>query len=213
MLDVADPSLGIDLQIHDVRQRTFAVTTKTSRKHILRTGYIGPCVAFYGVNDKGVAFMAHLDGSIGDSHLLTARLMHETKKDLSGFSLYFTTNYFLLVRLTALAMIVCSYKFFPSLNLCIWLALLACAADWCFRSIALVYLYSYRTFKTVRVMPREPDGFGFRVEVSVDAALKSGPARPSIEKISGKESFKNYRPPNNKKRELTDLSPCPPSQF
>jgi hypothetical protein len=50
---------------YNVRQRTFAVTTKRDRLSRLRTGYLGPCVAFYGLHaGKGVAFVSHVDGNL-----------------------------------------------------------------------------------------------------------------------------------------------------
>lgn len=187
--------------IHNVPERTFAVTTKDNPKHILRTGNIGPCVAFYGFNQNGVAFMSHLDGMFKNSSGLTMRLNELTQNDLSGFSLYFTTNYFLAVRFLVLLLTLGSY---PYLHVGLWATLLLFVLIFGFWSIALVYIYSYVTFKTLRVQPKEPHGIWCRVEVSVDAGAKNGNI---LRDSSQKERDPCYAVPNVWVFRYVDCSP------
>lgn len=95
---VGASNYGRDLKTFNVKQRSFCVITKHSEFPILlRTGYIGPCVAFYGFNERqGVAFMAHIDGNVRGVGKLMERLKEAANGDLEGFSLYAATNWSLI---------------------------------------------------------------------------------------------------------------------
>lgn len=81
-----DKSSNEDQRVLSVRQRCYAVVKKTDEKSVARKGYLGPCVAFYGINgSEGVAFMAHVDGHVRGLSGLIAELKRKAGGDLDGF--------------------------------------------------------------------------------------------------------------------------------
>jgi len=170
----------------------FAVTTKQEELSILRTGFLGPCVAFYGINEKkGIAFMSHVDANLFGMGGLRDRLKEVAEGDLDGFSLYVTTNYTLTIRVISLILVCTSFRFVPLAG---WLAALAFVVMFSFASLIQIYVFSAITFKTLCVKPRTPFQIWGRVEVTVDAASKVGPDKPRKEVISTDESKDRYGP-------------------
>lgn len=178
--------------IFDVRQRTFSVTTAGDKKNVLRTGYIGPCVAFYGRHkDNKVVFMSHVDGNIFGYKNLEAKLKSLTNENLEGFSLYATTNYTISLRIfvilvSALIVFSSAEKFFSSLIFLV-------ALGFMFGSLIQIYLFSILRFKKsqFRLQRRcQPHG---RITVSIDAASEDDPS-PNKEPIEPEESKKLYGP-------------------
>lgn len=183
----------------DVKERTFAIAKKGERKTILRSGYLGPCVAFYGINaHKGVAFMSHVDGNIYGMKRMVEQLELEADGDLKGFSLYLTTNYTLAVRVIGLACIIAFIIIWWLLNdvsaLVLTTAVLAFWLYFFFSSIVQIYCLARIRFKTWNVVPDTPLQFCGRVEVSVDVFSTNGPSKAHREALPEKESKPLYEP-------------------
>jgi len=181
----------------NVKQRTFAIAKKGDLKTVLRTGYIGPCVAFYGINvDKGVAFMSHIDGKICGLKSMVEQLKHEADGDLQGFSLYLTTNHTFTLRILALVAIATFLMQWPAT--CVFDALLVFAMTlyFCFGSVVQVYWIARIRFKTWKVVPEIPNQIFGRVEILIDASSTTGPDKPREESLSKKESKNLYRFPH-----------------
>lgn len=169
----------------------FAVTTSQDKLSVLRTGNIGPCVAFFGINERsGVAFMSHVDGNLYGIGAMRDRLKEATNNDLDGFSLYFTTNYTLIARLAFLTFSIFIYITF-SLN-CVTITMLGAGVYFLFGSLLQIFLFSAMVFKTVCVRPWNPWQFRGRVEITVDAASTKGPGTPLEETITKAESKERY---------------------
>ncbi|MEX3845588.1 hypothetical protein [Paraburkholderia sp. BR10882] len=188
---------------YNVRQRTFAVTNKENRLSVLRTGYLGPCVAFYGIHtEKGVAFMSHVDGNLRGIDDLAARLKEETNGDLAGFSLYLSTNYTLLARFFVLAAILLYFTAVAIvrgvdslLGYFGWAAVLLACWWYCFRSVFAINRYAHKTFRKWWVKPNNPWQIMGRVEVSVDSTSRGEPDRARKETLWLAQSVGRYGPP------------------
>jgi len=173
----------------NVRQRQFAIAKEGDGKRVLRTGFLGPCVAFYGVNaSKGVAFMSHVDGKICGLKTLVEQLKHDADGDLRGFSLFLTTNYTFTLRIIALVLIAVLLWVYGTGPW--WLSALffLMPAAFCFASIAQIYWLARIRFKTWKVLLNNPWQVSGRVEVSIDASSKTGPNNPIKESRSEDDS-------------------------
>lgn len=164
---------------------------KRDPKPVLRTGYIGPCVAFYGVNpDKGIAFMSHIDGNIVGLQEMSKQLDKASNKDLKGFFLFATSNYSWPLRLAILLLPVLGH-FIGLISAAEAAVLIGISALYLFWSLALVYLYALCVFKTARVKTRIPLLCAGRLEVEVDAS-KAEPSRPIKDSLSKADSKDLY---------------------
>lgn len=177
----------------NVRQGTFAVCKKGDRKSILRTGFIGPCVAFYGINaDKGVAFMSHIDGKIFGLKAMVERLDRDAEGDLHGFSLYLTTNYTFTLRILVLALASILLSQLDQLAVLDGLLIVGILYFF-FGSVVQVYLLAVVRFGTWKVVPKNPWQVSGRVEALIDASSTTGPAKPCKDSLPFNESRKRYR--------------------
>lgn len=164
---------------HDVRQRTFAVARKFDPKTILRTGFLGPCVAFYGINpNKGVVFMSHIDGRVCGLESMVDELKHAADGDIQGFNLYLTTNYTFSLRLVVLALLALVASLLPGPDAYLFSGIFSVFFYLFFGSIIQIYIFSLYWFRTWKVLPKNPFQLFGRVEVSVDACSVIGPGEP-----------------------------------
>lgn len=77
----------------NVRQRQFAIGKRDSRVSAIKTAYLGPCTAFYGVDrHRGLVFLTHLDLHACGLGRLVHELKRHTDGDLSGFEIYLATG-------------------------------------------------------------------------------------------------------------------------
>ncbi len=100
VLETVESTDSLEARTLNVRQGAFAIATTQDTLNRLRTGNLGPCVAFYGINRRaGVTFMSHVDGNLCGFRALEDRLSSATNGDLESFALYATTNYTMTARL------------------------------------------------------------------------------------------------------------------
>lgn len=188
-------------KVLNLRQRHFAVVRKSDRKSILRTGYIGTCVAFYGINrSKGVAFMAHIDGQIRGLEALIVELTSAADGDLEGFEIAMASNmkYWPRVSAVIVGIVVTCYPFWggPIWLLCI--VFFVAAAFWlyfCFGSLFLTYRFSRRWFTTTPIEWKAMDKCFRCVEVEVNSASNDKLAEPAPDRMTAKKSKETYGPP------------------
>ena len=197
---MSDSSISNDDKVLNVKQRTFAVAKRDDRQSVLRTGNLGPCVAFYGIDrTRGIAFMSHVDGKTLGLNLMAKRLLAEAEGDLSGFELYITTNYTLTLRMVGLVVLICiCLSLIDKWQLLI--AAIALGAVFChlfFTSMALAYIFARIWFKTWKIALRMPKQFQGQIEVEVDATSSIGPDVPRRDTLSAKEREAQYGPPHS----------------
>lgn len=181
-----------------VRQRHYAVVKAVGEKSVARTGFLGPCVAFYGLNEaKGVAFMAHVDGYVWGLGKLITELKLATGGDLDGFEVALALNYKYCPRVLVLA------------AGCIWASWLAVAyVEWylhilaflvvamtvyaCFGSALIIHLFSLYWFKRSTIKWRVTDKLYKRAEVEVDSASQTVLSGPQKDRLPPKISKGKY---------------------
>lgn len=190
VLQTVELTDSLEARTLNVRQGAFAIATKQDTLNRLRTGNLGPCVAFYGINRRaGVTFMSHVDGNLCGFRALEDRLSSATNGDLESFALYATTNYTMTARLGCLALVCAAYPWLP---LWLWLGLIAVVVGFGCASLLQIYIFARRAFGTWRVKLCTPLQFSGRVEVSLDAASSGGPSVPQRETVSRDESERRY---------------------
>lgn len=180
----------------NVRQRQYAIAKRGDSQSVLRTGYLGPCVAFYGVNpSKGVAFMSHVDGKVSGLKAMVEQLKLHVDGDLEGFSLYITTNFTCTLRIILLfAAVYFLYAGWHSDWWLVWFIGFLGGAFLCFGSIAQIYWVASVRFHTLKVRLNNPWQFSGRVEVSIDASAKTWPSTPIKESRSQSASEALFGP-------------------
>jgi hypothetical protein len=173
----------------NVRQRTFAVAKKGDRQSILRTGYLGPRVAFINAA-KGLAFISHIDGKICGLKSMAEQLKRQADGDLQGFSLYLTTNYTFTLRILAFVVIaICRCR---QHELSAFDAIFFISAS----AVAQIYWIERVRFKTWKVVPKNRWQVSGRVEVVVDASATTGPDKPRKKSLLSEVSKVRYRYPH-----------------
>ncbi|WP_413460458.1 hypothetical protein [Herbaspirillum huttiense] len=196
--------------VHHVLERTFVVTTAAD-DFKLKTGYLGPCVAFYGRHKRAdVSFMAHIDGYFAGMDELTAQLRHASDDQLASFDLYFCSNYTLPLRFILLILSVVCAAFawcqsssgsvaFPMLVT----GLALVVAQFFFFSIVKICYYSKRHFGKLpqACMPRQIWG---RVEVQSNPNSPTGFDAPRKEWDSPSVTAVTYAVPDRRLHRLVD---------
>lgn len=95
----------------NVRQRQFAIGKRGSSVSTVDTAYLGPRIAFYGVDaERGLVFLSHLDFHAVGLDRLISDLKEHTEGDLSGFEVYLTTGMSWWFRLLIAALGGCVAK-------------------------------------------------------------------------------------------------------
>lgn len=157
----------------DVPQGCFDVVFKRGEKSILRTGNIGPCVAFSGVNSiEGVAFLAHVDGKVwGLGRMLKVASTH-SNGSLQGYRLYLTTNYTFTLRLGLLLASLGGLVVWPSVFAAVILCFIIVFG---FTSILQIYAYALFRFKTLNICWITPWQVRGTVEVWLEVDSGSPP--------------------------------------
>lgn len=150
----------------NVPQGRFDVVVKQGEKTILRTGNIGPCVAFSGHNStKGVAFMAHVDGKVWGLGRMLEVARANNDGSLRGYKLYLTTNYTFTLRLCLLLASFGALVGWPSAGTA---GILSTVLLFGFASILQIYAYSLFRFKTLNIRWITPCQVRGTVEVRLD---------------------------------------------
>lgn len=194
------------VRAYHVPQRTFVVAPGTD-EFGLKTGYLGPCVAFYGRNrTNGVSFMAHIDGSLAGIDSLTTQLQKESCNRLQDFDLYVCSNYTLWLRFFALMAPIAWAVSLWSQGSCVTGAAIGLAVaigDFSFTSLIKICRYSKKTFdKYPRpCMPWQVCG---RVEVESDPNSPTGFSKPKREHESSIVTKFLYAIPDKSVRGLLD---------
>lgn len=150
----------------DVPQGCFDIAVTRGEKSILRTGNIGPCVAFCGLNStKGVAFMAHVDGKVWGLGRMLEVARASNDGSLRGYSLFLTTNYTFSLRLgVLLASLIWLVVSRDTLAAGILSGVLLLG----FSSIFQIYVYALFRFKTLNIRWITPWQFKGTVKVILD---------------------------------------------
>lgn len=174
----------------EVREREYEIGEKGTGVNVLKTGYLLPCIAFYGVNrDRGLVFLCHIDCHARGIDRIARDLKARTDGDRRGFELYVTSGMNPIMRVAAAVF----FAFFVK-QIChdhkMW-------ADIAYAGVAYAFFgpllfgyaqlwWHFRTF----AKPRFLWGFGGRVEVTVDTS-KGIPDRPKFERGTSAESSKS----------------------
>ena len=194
------------VRAYHVPQRTFVVAPATD-KFGLKTGYLGPCVAFYGRNKtNGVSFMAHIDGSLAGIDGLTTQLQEESSNILKDFDLYVCSNYTLPLRVFTLVVAIAVAARSWSQGDCWTVAFIALAFSigyFNFVSLIKIARYSKKTFGKYPC-PRMPCQCWGRVEVESDPNSPTGFKKPKREKESSIVTKFLYAVPDKSVRGLRD---------
>lgn len=171
----------------DVPQGCFDIAVKRGEKSILRTGNIGPCVAFCGHNSKkGVAFMAHVDGKVWGLGRMLEVARASNDGSLRGYSLFLTTNYTFSLRLSVLLASLSWLVVSPDI---LAAGILIGVLLFGFGSIFQIYLYALLRFKTLNIRWITPWQFRGTVEVRLDVDSGAAPqARREILPVEQKEA-------------------------
>ena len=158
----------------NVNQHTYAIARASDRKNILRTGNLRPCIAFYGIHHgHGVAFMSHIDGKICGIDAMVRTLDEMTGGDLEKFSLYFTTNYTIWLRIAVLIAAIVSpvwLQRIPGDHAIFFGGLLLLALGFLWVSMVQILWCAWFRFNTWKVIPKMKFSFLGAIEASIDAS-------------------------------------------
>jgi hypothetical protein len=165
----------------EVREREYEIGEKGTPVNVLKTGFLLPCVAFYGINpDRGLVFVCHIDCHARGISRIVRDLDVRTGGDRRGFDVYVTSGLNPIERIAAGFLFVwfiehiCQHS--PLLAGIAYVGLAYCL----FGPMLFGYAQLWWYFRTL-ARPRFLWGFGRRVEVTVDTS-KRVPDHPSFER-------------------------------